>query len=75
MVSGNASEFASYNEKEIILKVNEDKTGIELEACNSMIDALCLVENGEATNEDIAFDDETFTEGNDKRKKGCDSLK
>ena len=75
LASGIASKHATYALNIITVKVNETSTGETLKSCSEVFNAMCLLETGEAPQDDVVLEDDAFESDPEGTKEGCKKLK
>lgn len=75
LVSGQASEKATWDGTNITLKVETVKVGEELNNCQDMIDASCTLQTGQSTATDTEITDTENFEKTSELAQRCKALK
>lgn len=75
LISGQASEKASWDGTNINISVDTEAVGTELESCSDMIDANCTLATGESTQTDLAIEDTANFEKTSVLAQRCKALK
>lgn len=75
LASGKAKSNTTINSTEIKMTVNEESTGIELEKCIPMYDALCLFQTGKSITSDTQIKSFENSNTDSDFKKACETLR
>lgn len=75
LISGQASERASWDGTQITLNVKTDKVGPELDKCAELIDATCTLKTGESSETDLTITDSENFDTTTETAQECKNLK
>lgn len=74
LVSGQAGASASWDGTNITLQVDQTAVGSELQKCQALVDATCLLVTGQSTQQDVTIDDSTNFQTTSNQATQCKNL-